>query len=57
MKAVLRHKLIIVDTYIREDGRFKISNLRFHLHKPEKEENLIIKKQKKRNGKNEIRNQ
>ena len=57
MEAVLRHKLIIVDTYIREDGRFKISNLRFHLQKPEKEENLILKKQKKRNGKNEIRNQ
>lgn len=27
MTAVLRHKLIILDTYIREDGRFKISNL------------------------------
>lgn len=57
MKAVLRHKLIIVDMYIRKDGRFKINNLCFHLQKPEKEENLILKKQKKRNGKNEIRNQ
>lgn len=27
MTAVLRHKLIILDTYIRKDGRFKISNL------------------------------
>ena len=47
METVLRRKLIILDTCIRKDERFKMNNLSFHLQKLEKEENLILKNRRK----------
>jgi len=55
MTAVLRHKLIILDTYIRKDGRFKISNLFSPSEAGERRKFNHKEAEEKKNGENEIR--
>ena len=42
-KAVLRGKFIVVNIYIRKEESLKVSDLRFHLKKLEKEEQIKSK--------------
>ena len=57
MTAVLRQKLIILDMYIREDGRLKISNLFPPSEARERRKFHLKEAEEKKNGENEIRNQ
>ena len=57
VKAVLREKFIAKNIYIKKQERYQINSLSLHLKKLEKEQiEPKVRKKKKRNNKDQIRN-